>query len=471
MNPKSQEPKAKSLLVLNVVGLTRELLNRFPQRAKNLVTFGSEGSSCTLGTVFPAVTCTAQASILTGLLPREHGIVANGWYFRELAEIHFWKQSNALVNGEKLWDAARKQSGGDFKSAQLFWWYNMYSTNDIAVTPRPAHLADGSLISLTYTQPPELALQLDDELSRFPLFKFWGPDAGLGSSEWIARCAESVQRRYAPGLTLVYLPHLDYNLQRVGPDDPSIADDLEAIDLVAGKLIDAARARGQDIAVLSEYGMTQVDGAIDINRVLRRAGFLKVQQQATWELLDCGACRAFAVSDHQAAHVYVKDPADLSAVKALLQKTPGIERVLDAAGIRELGIDHPRSGELIAISAADKWFTYYYWEDDAKCPPWAHEVDIHNKPGYDPVELFLDPKAHLVIPRILWRLGKRKLGFRATIMDFIPFDSSLIRGSHGRLTDHTDQGPLLMLSRKNVPLPEHLPVTEVKALLLKLLRE
>jgi predicted AlkP superfamily pyrophosphatase or phosphodiesterase len=456
------------LLVLNVVGLTRDLLARFPGRAKNIVTLGTDGSSCTLGTVFPAVTCTVQSTFLTGLMPREHGIVANGWYFRDLAEVHFWKQSNQLVQGEKIWQAAKRQSK-DFKSAQLFWWYNMYSENDVAVTPRPAHLADGSLISLTYTQPPDLSPQLDAELGRFPLFKFWGPDAGIGSSEWIARCTASVQRRHSPSLTLVYLPHLDYNLQRLGPDDKRIGDDLEAIDRVVGELAGAALARGQAVVILSEYGMSQVSGAVDINRVLRRGGFLSVQQQAHWELLDCGASRAFAVADHQAAHVYVKDPADIPAVKALLEKTPGIERVLDAQGLLSVGLDHPRSGELVAISAADRWFTYYYWEDDARCPPWAHEVDIHNKPGYDPVELFIDPKASLVIPRILWRLAMRKLGFRATIMDFIPFDSSLVKGSHGRLPVKPDAGPLLITSRKNYPLPQHMAATEVKGFLLKMM--
>lgn len=454
------------LLVLNVVGLTRDLLTRYPQRAKNLTTLASEGSSCLLGTVLPAVTTTVQSTFLTGLMPREHGVVANGWYFRELAEVHFWKQSNALVQGEKIWQAAKHRSK-DFTSAQLFWWYNMYSGNDIAVTPRPAHLADGSLISLTYTDPPELGPQLDAELGHFPLFKFWGPDAGIGSSEWIEKCTQSVLRRFGPKLTLVYLPHLDYNLQRIGPDDAKIADDLEAIDKICGRLIDAARAKGIEVAVLSEYGMSQTSGAVDINRVLRRAGYLRVQQQYTWELLDCAASRAFSVSDHQVAHIYVKDPADLQPVKALLEKTPGIERVLDAAGIRAAGLDHPRAGELVAISAADKWFTYYYWEDDAKCPPWAHEVDIHNKPGYDPVELFLDPNASLVIPRIMVRLLLRKLGFRVTIMDFIPFDSHLVKGSHGRLPDKPELGPLLISSAKDAALPDQMAPTDVKAFLLK----
>jgi len=456
------------VLVLNVVGLTRDLLNRFSRRAKNIVTLASDGQSCTLGTVLPAVTCTVQSTFLTGLMPRDHGVVANGWYFRDLAEVHFWKQSNALVQGEKIWQAAKARSK-DFTSAQLFWWYNMYSGNDYAVTPRPAHLADGSLISLTYTDPPNLAPELDSELGHFPLFKFWGPDAGIGSSEWIEKCAHSISRRYSPTLTLVYLPHLDYNLQRIGPDDPRIGDDLAAVDKIVGRLTDAARAKGTEVVILSEYGMSQSSGAVDINRVLRRAGYLRVQQQATWELLDFAASRAFAVSDHQVSHVYVKAPADLSAVKALLQKTPGIERVLDADGIRAAGLNHARSGELVAISAADTWFTYYYWEDDAKCPPWAHEVDIHNKPGYDPVELFLDPQQPLIIPRIIGRLLMRKLGFRVTIMDFIPFDANLVKGSHGRLPDKPELGPLLISTSKKVPLPESLAATEVKPLLLKML--
>ncbi|HYF50250.1 MAG TPA: nucleotide pyrophosphatase/phosphodiesterase family protein [Planctomycetota bacterium] len=457
------------VIVLNVVGLTRELLDRYPQHAKNLVTLAG-GSVCQLGTVLPAVTTTVQSTFLTGLMPRDHGVVANGWYFRELAEVHFWKQSNALVGGEKVWQAARKRDK-NFTSAQLFWWYNMYSGNDIAVTPRPAHLADGSLISLTYTDPPELAPELDAELGRFPLFKFWGPDAGIGSSEWIEKCAMSVYRRHSPTLSLVYLPHLDYNLQRIGPNDPRIADDLEQIDKVVGRLVEFAKSRGIEVVVLSEYGMTQVTGAIDINRVLRRSGYLRVQQQATWELMDCGASRAFAVSDHQVAHVYIKDPADLAPVKALLEKTPGIERVLDRDSLREAGLEHPRTGELLAISAPDKWFTYYYWEDDRKCPPWAHEVDIHNKPGYDPVELFLDPKAPLVIPRIIGRLAMRKLGFRVTIMDFIPFDSTLVKGSHGRLPDRPEQGPVLISSSRKHPTPDKMAATGVKDYLLKLIFE
>ena len=454
------------VLVLNIVGLTPGLLSRFPASAPHLRALAQDGRQAFLGTVLPAVTCSVQSTFLTGLMPAEHGIVANGWYFRELAEVHFWKQSNALVGGSKIWQDARQRDAA-FSSAQLFWWYNMYSGNAVAVTPRPAHLADGSLVSLTYTDPPELALELDAQLGRFPLFHFWGPAADIRSSAWIERCAQVVQQRFAPTLSLVYLPHLDYNLQRLGPHDPRIADDLKAIDDIAGRLIDAARARGSKVVVLSEYGMTHTTGAVDINRVLRRGGYLSVQKQAAWELLDFGASRAFAVADHQVAHVYVKNASQINAVKALLEKTPGIERVLDAQGIRDAGLAHARSGELLAISAADKWFTYYYWEDDQLHPPWAHEVDIHNKPGYDPVELFLDPEISGVKARVAKRLLLRKLGFRQTIMDFIPFDASLVKGSHGRLPDSPEEGPLLIVSDAKAELPEHLAAVEVKAFLLK----
>lgn len=457
------------LLVLNVVGLTRALLAKFPGKARALESLAREGQSCTLGTVLPAVTCSAQATFLTGQMPREHGIVANGWYFRELAEVHFWKQSNYLVGGEKVWDAGHARDP-QFTSAQICWWYNMYSANDIAVTMRPVHKPDGGLVSLLYTTPPDLALQLDAELGRFPLFDFWGPRAGIASSEWIERCARSIKRRSNPTLSLVYLPHLDYNAQRVGPYAPETGEDLAQVDAIAGRLAHEWRAQGGEVVVLSEYGLAPVSGAVDINRVLRRAGYLKVQEQLTWELLDHGACRAFAVSDHQVAHVYVKEARDLAAVTELLERTAGIERVLDEAGKKEYGLDHPRSGDLVAISAPDKWFTYYFWEDDKKAPAYAHEIEIHAKPGYDPLELFMDPKAPLKMPRMLTRLALRKLGFNVgPIMTFVPFDSGLIKGSHGRLPLTPEEGPLFITSSKKIPLPEHLNATAVKAKCLELI--
>jgi len=456
----------RDLLVLNVVGLTRALLARFPGRARAIEGLAKEGASATLGTVLPAVTCSAQSTFLTGLMPGEHGVVANGWYFRDLAEIHFWKQSNGLVAGEKLWEAAKRHDPS-FTSAQICWWYNMYSTNDYAVTMRP-YEGDGRVVSLLYTQPADLAGKLETELGRFPLFDFWGPRAGIDSSVWIERCARSVRRQLKPTLTLVYLPHLDYNLQRLGPDDPRIGDDLAAIDAVVGRLAVEARASDVEVVVLSEYGMSTVSGAVDINRVLRRAGYLRVQEQLGWELLDAGASRAFAVSDHQVAHVYVRDAKDLPAIRKLLMATDGIERVLDREGLKKAGLDHPRSGELLALAAPDRWFTYFYWEDDGKAPGWAHEVDIHSKPGYDPLELFMDPKAALKIPRIFVRLALRSLGFNVgSIMTFVPFDSKLIKGSHGRLPETAEDGPVFITTAKGLDLPEHLPATEVKRTLLR----
>ncbi|MBE7466461.1 MAG: alkaline phosphatase family protein [Planctomycetes bacterium] len=458
----------KPLVVLNVVGLTRALLAKFPGRAPHLAEMAKTGSSATLGTVLPAVTCSAQATFLTGLLPRDHGIVANGWYFRELAEVHFWKQSNYLVGGEKIWDAARARDRA-FTSAQICWWYNMYSANDVAVTMRPYEGGD-KVVSLLYTKPPDLAPELDRELGAFPLFDFWGPRAGIGSSEWIERCSYHVRRKFHPALTLVYLPHLDYNLQRLGPNDPALGDDLEAIDAVVGRIVADARFEIIDVAVLSEYGIAPVRDGVDVNRVLRRAGYVAVQKQMDWELLDCGACRAFAAADHQVAHIYVRDPSDIPAVKALLEKTDGIDRVLDEAGKRECGLDHPRSGELVAISAPDRWFTYYYWEDNALAPPFAREVDIHQKPGYDPLELYLDPKVPLKMARIFLKLGLRALHFNVgSIVNYIPFDAKLIKGSHGRLPESPDEGPLFMTTVKDANLPEHLPATQVKETLLKLI--
>lgn len=458
----------KPLLVLNVVGLTRGLLQRFEKRAPALSALAREGRAAAVSSVLPAVTCSVQATYLTGTLPQEHGIVANGWYDRERAEINFWQQSNYLMHGEKIWETGKKRDR-NFTSAQLFWWFNMYSTNDVAVTPRPAHLENDAVLSLTYTKPPELAEVLDTELGRFPLFDFWGPRAGIRSSQWIEQAALHVLHRYSPTLTLVYLPHLDYNLQRLGPHDDRLGDDVAAVDAIVGRLLEAARAGGREVVVLSEYGMTSVSGAVHLNRVLRGAGFLRAQKQHTWELLDPGASRAFAVCDHQFAHIYVRDPEDLSAVRETLEKTAGVARVLGADELDEAGLAHPRAGDLAALSAPDRWFSYYYWEEAERAPSWTREVDIHRKPGYDPLELFMNPRAPLKIPRIMWRLLKRTLGFRTTIMDFVPYDVELVRGSHGLPPADDEEAPVFMTSAETPPLPEKIAATEIRERLLQII--
>jgi predicted AlkP superfamily pyrophosphatase or phosphodiesterase len=390
--------------------------------------------------------------------------VANGWYFRELAEVGFWKQSNGLVGGEKLWEAARRRDPA-FTCAKLFWWYNMYSTADFAVTPRPMYPADGRKLPDVYTQPAELRDELQAKLGTFPLFHFWGPTADIVSSQWIGRSARHVLSTRRPSLTLVYLPHLDYDLQRLGPRNPRIARDLREVDAVCGELLDQAERDGARVIVLSEYGITEVRDAVHPNRALRQAGWLKVRTEMGHELLDAGASLAFAVADHQIAHVYVARAGRIPEVKALLEALPGVERVLDEEGKRSLGLDHPRSGELVAISQADRWFSYYYWQDDAQAPDFARTVDIHRKPGYDPVELFLDPTLALPKLKIGWKLAQKALGFR-TLLDVIPLDASLVRGSHGRLTDRDEDGPVFMSSERDLLPAGPVAATAVKDLIL-----
>jgi predicted AlkP superfamily pyrophosphatase or phosphodiesterase len=451
----------KRVLVLNVVGLTLDLLGR---DAPHLTALARQGGVRPLTTVTPAVTCSVQATFTTGLLPREHGIVANGWYFRDMAEVFLWRQSNRLVEGEKIWDTARKLDP-QFTCAKLFWWYNMHSSADYTVTPRPIYLADGRKLPDIYTQPWGLRDELNQQLGEFPLFRFWGPGADIVSSQWIKDCARYVYDQHKPTLNLVYLPHLDYNLQRLGPNHPAIRESVWRIDAVCGELIEHVQKDGTHVIVLSEYGITEVSGPVHINRVLREAGLLAVREELSLELLNAGASDAFAVADHQIAQVYVKSPGRIPEVKRLLEAVPGIELVLDDEGKQHYGLDHPRSGELVALSRADRWFTYYYWRDDERAPDFARTVDIHRKPGYDPVELFIDPTLRLPKFRIARRLLQKKLGFRM-LMDVIGLDATLPKGSHGRVTDKTEQGPLFITSDADCLPPGAVAATDVKTLIL-----
>lgn len=450
----------KPLVVINIVGLTPSLLGTHTPNLNELI---NDSFLATLDGVFPAVTCTAQASMLTGCMPARHGIVANGWYFRDLAEVWLWRQSNHLVEGENVWDTARN-SVPDFSCAQLFWWYNMYSSADYSVTPRPIYPADGRKIPALYSAPAGLQQELQEQLGPFPMFNFWGPAADIRSSRWIAECARLVFDRYRPTLSLVYLPHLDYNLQRLGPDHPAIWSDVAAIDAVAGKLISSVRAAGAEVMVVSEYGIEAATGHVHINRILREHGYLSVRETLGWELLDFGASRAFAVADHQAAHIYIQDPADIPGVAAILRKTEGIEHVLLEDEKKEWGINHQRSGEIVVAAEPGFWFTYYYWLDDARAPDFARTVDIHRKPGYDPVELFVDPDLCCPKVKIGFNLVKKNLGFRY-LMDVIPLKPELVRGTHGRRSLAKTEGPLLIATRKNRA-TDQCQMTDVKSIIL-----
>ena len=454
----------KKTLVILVVGLAPALVGAHTPHLQRLA---QRGGLRPLKTVLPAVTCTAQSSLVTGLPPAGHGAVANGWYFRDLAEVWLWRQSNRLVAGEKVWEAAKARDP-DFTCAKMFWWYNMYATADWSATPRPMYPADGRKIPDHYTHPMALRDELSAKFGMFPLFKFWGPVADITSSQWIADATRHVMETRDPTLTLCYLPHLDYNLQRLGPDlaHPRLIKDLEEIDAVCGELIEAAERGGREVVIVSEYGITPVSGAVHVNRALREAGLIQVKVEMGREQLDAGASAAFALADHQVAHVYVRDPARVPEVKALLEGLEGVEHVLDEEGKRAWGLDHPRSGELVAVTRADRWFSYYFWLEDARAPDYARTVDIHRKPGYDPVELFIDPAIRWPMLAVGSRLLKRKLGLR-TLLDVISLkDTALVKGSHGRPTDDPAHGPLVMTTRPDL-LPEgELEATAFKQLIL-----
>jgi predicted AlkP superfamily pyrophosphatase or phosphodiesterase len=440
----------KRTAVINVVGLSESLLGPHTPR---LEAFRARGALRRIRPAFPAVTCTAQSNYLTGKPPAGHGIVGNGWYHRELAEVQFWKQSNHVVAGPKLWEVLRA-ADPQFTCAKLFWWYNMYSRADWSITPRPMYPADGRKFFDIYAWPYQVREDIKRELGEFPFPAFWGPAAGVDSpqfaadavSRWIARAAQWIETRHAPTLNLIYLPHLDYNLQRLGPAHPQIATDLQRIDAIVGDLIDFLEQRAVQVVVLSEYGISAVDTPVHLNRRFRQQGWLTVKEELGRELLDAGASRVFAVADHQVAHVYLNDPTLESAVRALLEKEPGVAEVWGRAEKQAHGLDHERAGDLIAVAAERAWFTYYYWGDDARAPDFARTVDIHRKPGYDPVELFLDPALKFPKLKIAKRLLQKKLGFRM-LMDVIPLDATLVKGSHGRLPGDVREWPVLLSSR------------------------
>ncbi|MEO6095200.1 MAG: nucleotide pyrophosphatase/phosphodiesterase family protein [Fibrobacteria bacterium] len=426
-------------VLLNVVGLTPSLIGPDTPRIRRFLT---EGWSARLEEQFPAVTCTSQAVMLTGKPPSDNGIVANGWYFKDLAEVGFWKQNNKLVRGEKVFEKLKREQPG-FTCAKLFWWYNMYADADWTVTPRPQYPADGRKIFDVYTQPAEIHRYMIQELGPFPFFQFWGPGSGIASSRWIAACAKWIYDRKRPTLSLVYLPHLDYGLQRFGPGAPEMRKELADIDAVVGDLIDYYRERQVRILILSEYGISKVARHTHPNRILRRAGFLEVRPSLTWEMLDAGASAAFAVADHQICHIYVKDKSRIPEVAALFEKEPGQRAVLTGDAIAKAGLQHDRSGDVILMAEPDNWYTYYYWEDDQKAPDFARCVDIHRKPGFDPVELFLDPALKLPKLKVAWTLLKKLLGFRY-YMDVIPLTPELVKGSHGTPADKAEEAPMVI---------------------------
>ncbi len=452
------------LVLINAVGLTPRLLSHAPRLAK----LAAGGWVSSVHEVAPAVTCTAQATLLTGQPPSVHGVVANGWLFRDTMEVRFWQQSNRLIQAEPLYVTAKRRAvarGQTFTTAKLFWWFNQGAAVDLSVTPKPWYGADGNKAFGVSGTPPGRAEYLEGVFGRFPFQTFWGPLAGLPCSEWIAQCAEDFLRTELPALTLVYLPHLDYEPQRHGPSGCNMPKLVGELDAACAPLLDAAGQAGAQVWVVSEYGHRDVTTPVYPNRALRAAGLLAVRDGPFGEQLDTFGSRAFAVCDHQHAHVYVADPADVPRVRDTLAPLNGVGRVL--AGDERGDLVHPRSGELVLESEPAAWFAYPFWLDDRRAPDYARTVAIHAKPGFDPCELFFDPALRFPKLRAARRLLQKKLGFR-TLFDVIPLDASLVRGSHGLPAADPLDRPILV---GHGPDPgRDLPMTAVRDLVLSALR-
>jgi len=447
-------------VVINIVGLTKRLIG---EHTPFIQSFLKTANLATIKPVLPAVTCSAQATYLTGALPSAHGVVGNGWYFKDECEVKFWRQSNKLIQTEKLWDKL-KRTNTNFSCANYFWWYNMYSEVDYSITPRPNYLADGRKIPDIYSHPSELRDDLQKTLGTFPLFNFWGPKTSIKSSKWIADAAIHTDTLHDPTLSLIYLPHLDYNIQRHGLNFDIISKDLNEIDAVVKDVVTYYQSKKARVVLLSEYGITNVHNPIHLNRILRTEGYLAIREERGLELLDHGASKAFAVADHQVAHIYVKNKKNKEALKTLLTNVAGVENVLSGPEITSAGLQHDRCGDLVVLADKDSWFTYYYWLDDKKAPDFARMVDIHKKPGYDPVEMFAKPKGLALLTTVLWKLLRKKLGFR-TLMDIIPIDATLIKGSHGRIPEDEADYPIFISDAKDLVSASKLDATDVFKLL------
>ena len=397
--------------VLNVVGLTPKLVAHAP----NIARLGKPRS---WRSPLPAVTCTSQATMLTGLPPSKHGIVGNGWLYRDTMEVRFWQQSFSLLQGEPFYKGR--------KTLKLFWWFNQGAPVDEYITPKPHYGSDGSkeFGIINKTSRPGL----ESEIGPFPFHSFWGPRANGESTAWIAQAAARLMKDQE--IALVYLPHLDYDYQRFGPGDTSV---VRAVDEYARQVIEAAQANGMNVVVVSEYGLVPVSKPVYLNRELRRRGWLAVRDGPYGEMLDTHESKAFAVVDHQLAHLYIRG-VPLNEVRGALATLDGVAEVQEPVAYE---LDHPRSGELVALAKPDAWFAYPYWLDDARAPDFARTVDIHRKPGYDPCELFMTSA-----PRAAFRLLQKKLGFRYR-MDVVPLDASLVKGSHG-LRPASDDGPCII---------------------------
>ena len=373
---------AKKLLIVEVAGLGWDLVSRHPPPVRSPVFKRLE-------TIFPAVTCAVQASFRTAALPREHGLVANGVFFRDLRKALFWEQAAALVTGERIWHAFREQGG---RVGMMFWQQSLGESVDLILSPAPIHKHGGGMIHDCHAQPADLYERLVNVIGRpFRLQHYWGPMASKKSTAWIVAAVEAVLQMpaVAPDLLLAYLPHLDYDLQRYGPQSMAAARAIEWTYGCLERLRVSAAARGYETLFFGDYAVETVGGeAVFPNRRLREAGLFQARLVRGRAYADLFSSAAFAMVDHQIAHVYTRSDHDTCRARETLARLPGVATILDRKAQASSGIDHARSGELVLIAEPGRWFAYPWWRRRGEAPDYATHVDIHNKPGYDPCELF-----------------------------------------------------------------------------------
>jgi predicted AlkP superfamily pyrophosphatase or phosphodiesterase len=439
--------KKKIVIVLDIVGLSPSLLKK-ESLLPNITKLKNSGTYRSMTPSFPAVTCPVQATLLTGKPPADHGIIGNGYFDRQRMRTEFWAQEDSLVRGPRIWDIMKERDAGS-KIAVLFWQNSKYINADIVITPSPLH-TDTKMIEWCYSKPVGYYEQLANQIGPFPLMDYWGPMAGEKSSRWIAKAGIVTLKQEEPDMLLAYIPHIDYISQRQPPDSPEVEKELKGVDKIVGEFIAFRDDYGKDkitIFVISEYGFVSVKSVVLPNLALRQAGLLKVREINGSEYIDFELSQAFAVVDHQIAHIYCKENM-LDKTKEVLKGTQGIQQILGHTEQRAFQIHHPRSGEFIALSEPDKWFAYYYWQDAAKAPYYAQTVDIHNKPGYDPCELFIDPQTKS-----------------------IPLRPELIKGSHGLPAKRDEQLAVMLCSDSTLDdyAPEHFNATQFLGMLYRVI--
>lgn len=411
----------KQTVLMSIPGLRETDVARMPRLRE--LTAGGEIAELTPG--FPCVTCPVQAAMTTGKRAAEHGVVANGFYWRDRQQVEMWTSPNDCIGRPQIWDVLKDSQAG-LTSAVWFPLHSKGCKADYVCTPAPIHNPDGSESLWCYTQPTGLYGTLRDELGHFPLKHFWGPLANIKSSAWIADSAVYAARQWRPDFFYIYLPHLDYAAQRTGPGSDAADAAVAELDEVIGKLADGfGEAYGKELLWLAagEYAIAAVDHVAYPNRVLREAGLLAIREEDDGEHLDPAASKAWALVDHQFAHVFVAggEAGTAATVADLFRGREGIEEVLLGDELDRYGLNHSRSGDVVLISSPNSWQAYYWWLSDDRAPGYARTVDIHRKPGYDPVELFYDPATKS-----------------------IPLDATLIGGSHGApARDRTQRSVLL----------------------------